>query len=97
MAHGPSKAVLAELATRPGRDSLVGTLIKGMFIALSLLFLAALLFAPLVTVFATALSKGVEMYLDSFRDADTLAAIRLTLLTAAIVVPINTIFGIAAA
>jgi sulfate transport system permease protein len=97
MAGGPSKAILAELASRPGRDTFVSTLIKGMFITLSLLFLAALLFAPLITVFATALSKGIGMYFASFKDSDTLAAIRLTLLTAAIVVPVNTVFGIAAA
>ena len=64
---------------------------------MSLLFLAALLFAPLITVFATALEKGFELYFESFADSDTLAAIRLTLTTAAIVVPINTVFGIAAA
>ena len=97
MAEGPSQAVLAELASRPGRDTLMSTLIKGLFITLSLGFLAALLFAPLATVFATALSKGIAMYFESFKDSDTLAAIRLTLLTAAIVVPTNTIFGIAAA
>jgi sulfate transport system permease protein len=96
MASGPSEAVLAELASRPGR-SLFSTLVKWTFIGLSLLFLAALLFAPLVTVFATALGKGLEMYFESFNDSDTLAAIRLTLLTAAIVVPLNTVFGIAAA
>jgi sulfate transport system permease protein len=97
MAGGPSRAVLAELATRPGRDSVVGMLTKWTFIGLSLLFLAALLFAPLATVFATALDKGYELYFTSFLDSDTLAAIRLTLLTAAVVVPTNTVFGIAAA
>ncbi len=97
MAEGPSKALLAELASRPGRDSLLSSLIKIAFITLSLLFLAALLFAPLITVFATAFGKGLQMYFDSFLDSDTLAAIRLTLLTAAIVVPINTVFGVAAA
>ena len=61
------------------------------------LFLAALLFAPLATVFATALEKGSSCTCDSFADSDTLAAIRLTLITAAIVVPVNTVFGIAAA
>ena len=76
---------------------MVSSLTKILFITLSLGFLAALLFAPLVTVFATALSKGIEMYFESFKDSDTLAAIRLTLLTAAIVVPMNTVFGIAAA
>jgi sulfate transport system permease protein len=97
MAGGPTKEMLAELASRPGRDTLVSTLIKGLFISLSLLFLAALLFAPLLTVFVTALEKGYELYFQSFKDSDTLAAIRLTLITAAIVVPTNTIFGIAAA
>jgi sulfate transport system permease protein len=97
MAGGPSRAVLAELATRPGRDSVVSMLIKWTFIGLSLLFLAALLFAPLATVFATALGKGYQLYFASFLDGDTLAAIRLTLLTAAVVVPTNTVFGIAAA
>jgi len=70
--------------------------VKAAFITTSLLFLAALLFAPLITVFATALSKGAELYFNSFRDSDTLAAIRLTLTVAAIVVPMNVIFGIAA-
>ena len=94
---GPTKEMLAELASRPGRDTIISTLTKGLFISLSLLFLAALLFAPLLTVFITALEKGYELYFESFKDSDTLAAIRLTLITAAIVVPTNTVFGIAAA
>jgi len=97
MAAGPSSALLAELASRPGRDSATSTIIKWMFIGLSLLFLMALLFAPLIMVFAAAFEKGVGMYFNSFKDPDTLAAIRLTLLTAAIVVPANVIFGITAA
>jgi sulfate transport system permease protein len=97
MAGGPSKEMLAEIASRPGRDTVTSFVVKAVFITLSLAFLAALLFAPLITVFATALEKGYEMYLESFRDSDTLAAIRLTLTVAAIVVPVNTIFGIAAA
>jgi sulfate/thiosulfate transport system permease protein len=97
MAGGPSKEMLAEIASRPGRDTVTSFVVKAVFITLSLAFLAALLFAPLITVFATALEKGYEMYVESFRDSDTLAAIRLTLLVAAIVVPVNTIFGIAAA
>jgi sulfate transport system permease protein len=97
MAEGPSKEILIEIASRPGRDTYTAALVKFGFIAASLLFLAALLFAPLVTVIAAALEKGGEVYLQSFFDPDTLAAIRLTLLTAAIVVPLNTAFGIAAA
>jgi sulfate transport system permease protein len=96
MARAASEALLAELASRPGR-TFVSALVKVVFITLSLTFLAALLFAPLVTVFATALEKGFELYFGSFQDSDTIAAIRLTLTVAAIVVPINTIFGVAAA
>jgi sulfate transport system permease protein len=93
---GTSQELLAEIASRPGRDTILAFVVKAAFIATSLLFLAALLFAPLITVFATALSKGVELYFNSFKDSDTLAAIRLTLTVAAIVVPMNVIFGIAA-
>jgi sulfate/thiosulfate transport system permease protein len=97
MTAGPSQAVLAELATRPGRDTVTSSVVKGVFIALSLVFLAALLFAPLAIVFVTAVSKGLLPYFQSFQDSDTAAAIRLTLTVAAIVVPLNTVFGIAAA
>ena len=93
---GTSQELLAEIASRPGRDTVASFAAKAAFITASLLFLAALLFAPLITVFATALEKGFELYFDSFKDSDTLAAIRLTLLVAAIVVPANVVFGIAA-
>ena len=65
-------------------------------IALSLLFLGLLLAAPLAAVLGQAFAKGWQAYLEAFADPDTLAAIRLTLLTAAIVVPVNTVFGICA-
>jgi len=85
-----------DLASRPGRDTIVSHLIRWTFISVSLLFLAALLFAPLATVFAMALEKGVKAYAAAFADPDTLSAIRLTLTTAAVVVPLNTLFGLAA-
>ena len=94
---GTSQELLAEIASRPGRDTVVSFVVKAAFITISLLFLAALLFAPLITVFATALEKGFDLYFNSFQDSDTLAAIRLTLTVAAIVVPVNVVFGIAAA
>ncbi|MGH8258929.1 MAG: sulfate ABC transporter permease subunit CysW, partial [Steroidobacteraceae bacterium] len=56
----------------------------------------SLLLAPLATVFAVAFEHGLRTYWDTFADPDTRASIRLTLLTAAIVVPINTLFGLAA-
>jgi sulfate/thiosulfate transport system permease protein len=94
---GTSQELLAEIRSRPGRDTVLSFVVKAAFITTSLLFLAALLFAPLITVFATALEKGFQLYFNSFRDSDTLAAIRLTLTVAAIVVPVNVVFGIAAA
>jgi sulfate/thiosulfate transport system permease protein len=66
-------------------------------IAVAIAFLALLLVAPLGAVLAQSFAKGWQVYLGSFDDPDTLAAIKLTLLTAAIVVPANTLFGIAAA
>jgi sulfate transport system permease protein len=72
-------------------------LTRAALIGISLAFLGLLLAAPLGAVLTQALAKGWQAYFDSFGDADTLAAIRLTLLVAAIVVPVNTIFGICAA
>jgi sulfate transport system permease protein len=97
VAGGFLTATRDDLATRPGRDTLLAVLLRWLLIALSLTFLAALLFAPLATVFAMALEKGVRAYLASFTDADTRSAVRLTLTTAAVVVPLNTVFGLAAA
>ena len=65
-------------------------------IGVSIAFLGLLLAAPLGAVLSQAFAKGWQVYLESFADPDTRAAIRLTLLTAAIVVPINTVFGICA-
>ena len=62
-----------------------------------LAFLGLFLVLPLAAVFAEALRKGGAAYLASFQDPDALAAIRLTLTVAAIAVPLNLVFGIAAA
>ena len=78
----------ASWATRAGRLALI---------VIAVAFVALLLVAPLGAVLVQALSKGVVAYFEAFDDPDTLSAIRLTLLTAAIVVPVNTLFGIAAA
>ncbi|HMN71301.1 MAG TPA: sulfate ABC transporter permease subunit CysW [Rhodoblastus sp.] len=66
-------------------------------IAATVSFLALFLFAPLVVVFSEALSKGVGTFAKSFVDPDAQAAIRLTILIAAIAVPANLVFGLAAA
>lgn len=64
---------------------------------LALVFLALFLIMPLAAVFVQALDKGVQAYLLAVTEPDALAAIRLTLLTAAISVPLNLLFGICAA
>ena len=71
--------------------------VRGLLTGSALLFLAGFLFLPLIAVFTEALRQGVGTYFESLRDADALAAIRLTLLTAAIAVPLNLVFGVAAA
>jgi sulfate/thiosulfate transport system permease protein len=88
---------LAGDATRPGQHTWLRAVVRWLFITVSLAFLAAVLLAPLATVFAMAFAHGVGAYLNSFTDPDTLAAIRLTLTTALVVVPTNTVFGLAAA
>lgn len=64
---------------------------------IALAFLALFLAAPLFIVFSNALSEGFGLYLESLTNPTALSAIRLTLLTAAIVVPLNVVFGICAA
>ena len=92
---GAASAVLP--AARPGQHTWLHRVVRWLFISVSLGFLAAVLLAPLATVFAMALAKGLPAYLHAFSDPDTAAAIRLTLITALVVVPINTLFGLAAA
>src|ERR1041384_4071048 len=96
---GPANSaeLAAELASRPGQRNWRSTLVRWLLIGVSLAFLGALLAAPLFPVFATAIEKGWTAYFSSFGDPDTQAAIRLTPLTAAVVVPVNPIFGIPAA
>ncbi|HWG11530.1 MAG TPA: sulfate ABC transporter permease subunit CysW [Rhodanobacteraceae bacterium] len=60
-------------------------------------FMALFLLLPLATVFVEALRKGLSVYLDAIAQHNTLAAMRLTLLVAAIAVPLNVVFGVAAA
>jgi sulfate transport system permease protein len=63
----------------------------------ALLYLSGLVALPLVVVFVEAFAKGIFAYLNSLLDPYALAAMKLTLLTAAISVPLNLVFGIAAA
>jgi len=87
----------AQAAPVPLRPTTETPLARGILIAVALAFLAFFLFLPLVIVFVEAFSKGVDVFLGALAEPETLAAIRLTLLVAAIAVPCNLVFGVAAA
>lgn len=72
-------------------------LVRRVLIGISLAFLSVVLLVPAASVLGYAFSRGPGTYLDALSHPDTLAAIRLTLLTAAIVVPLNTVIGVSAA
>jgi sulfate transport system permease protein len=82
-------------AVRSAREE--PALVRALLIGTALAFLALFLFVPLAAVFHEALKKGWQVYLAAITDPDALSAIRLTLLAAAIAVPLNTVFGVAAA
>ena len=71
--------------------------VRWLLIGLALAFLGFFLFVPLLLVFVKAFEDGFATYLAAIRDPIATSAIRLTLLTAAIVVPVNLLFGLAAA
>ena len=71
--------------------------LQWLLIGIALLFLAVMLVIPLAAVFAEALKGGWQLYLASLSDPEALSAIKLTLLTAAIVVPVNAVLGVAMA
>ena len=71
--------------------------VRRTLIGLALMFLTLFLFVPLISVFYEALKKGMEVYLAAITEPDAVAAIKLTLIAAAIAVPLNLIFGVAAA
>jgi sulfate/thiosulfate transport system permease protein len=71
--------------------------IQAVLIALALVFIILFLVLPLAAVFAEALRKGLGAYWQALMEPDAWAAIRLTLLTAAVAVPLNLVFGVAAA
>ncbi len=70
---------------------------RGILLCLALGFLALFLLVPLAAVFFEAFRKGWALYLEAIVEPDALAAIRLTLLVAAIALPVNLVFGVAAA
>lgn len=71
-------------------------LVQYLLIATAVTFLLIMLVAPLITIFAEAFRKGYEAYFESFTNEYVLQAIKLTFITAAIAVPLNLVFGVAA-
>ena len=70
---------------------------RWLLTGIALAFLGCFLVLPLAVVFIEAFSKGIPYFLAAVREPDAMAAIRLTLMTVAIVLPANVVFGIAAA
>lgn len=91
---------MTDLALRSSGDarSEIGesTVTRVVLISIAIAFLTAVLLLPLVVVFSEGLRKGWEVFLGAFIEPDTLAAVKLTLLVAAIAVPFNIVFGVAA-
>jgi sulfate transport system permease protein len=71
--------------------------VRTLLVGVALAYLGIALLLPLVAVFVEALREGLHAYVDGILEPDALAAIKLTLLVAAIAVPLNVVFGIAAA
>lgn len=72
-------------------------IVRWLLITVALVFMALFLVIPLVAVFAQALSKGAGYYLHSLASPNALSAIKLTCIAAGISVPLNCVFGVAAA
>ncbi|HEY8947522.1 MAG TPA: sulfate ABC transporter permease subunit CysW [Rhizomicrobium sp.] len=79
---------------KPADDSLF---MRALLIAVTVGYIGLFLFLPLLTVFTNALANGISAALDALGEPDSISAIKLTLITAAIAVPLNLVFGVSAA
>ena len=95
--HAKDKAAATAQAPRKATNTLEPAWVRYALIAVALIFLTLFLFVPLVAVFTEALKKGWDVYKESVLDPDALSAIRLTFIAAGIAVPLNLVFGVAAA
>jgi sulfate transport system permease protein len=85
------------VARRRAISTTESPLIQAVLIAIALVFMVLFLVLPLAAVFAEALRKGLGAFWHALLEPDAWAAIRLTLLTAVVAVPLNLVFGVAAA
>ena len=88
------------IAVKSGRSQRAQTepaAVRWLLIAIALVFLSLFLLLPLAAVFSQAFEKGLAVYLEALKEPDTLSSIKLTLITAAVTVPLNLFFGVTAA
>ncbi|HVU38475.1 MAG TPA: sulfate ABC transporter permease [Opitutales bacterium] len=98
MAGPASSLVRRARSPAPGRHLIAEPRwVRWSLTGLVIAFLTLFLILPLVVVFYEAFSQGAAVYFNTFKDPDTWSAVKLTLLTAAFAVPLNTLFGVAAA
>lgn len=88
---------LSKEASRRPRHITESGPVKWLLIGIALFFLSLIVLLPLAAVIVESLKKGLDVYFAALRDPDALSALKLTLLVAAIAVPLNTLFGVAAA
>ena len=97
----PGKTQTMPTASRPelprSRHLGESRAVRWLLIGIALAFLVLFLFVPLLAVFVKAFEKGLAAFAAAVREPETLAAVRLTLMTAGIAVPVNVLFGLAAA
>ena len=86
-----------EIATPMSKATAEPPAVRLLLIATALLFLGLFLVVPLLAVFTQAFSRGFEVYIAAITEPDAWHAIKLTLIAAGIAVPLNTLFGLAAA
>ncbi|WP_336784807.1 sulfate ABC transporter permease subunit CysW [Paenibacillus sp. MMO-177] len=94
---GAVTAHLSQEASKRPKHITESTGVKWVLISIAILFLGVAVALPLVSVFVEAFKKGFDVYKAAITDPDALSALRLTLLVALIAVPLNAVFGIAAA
>ncbi len=94
MKSGPSATPSAIARRKPTEEP---QWVRRLLIGAALVFLTLFLFVPLATVFVEAFKKGAQVYLAAITEPDALSAVKLTLIAALISVPLNLVFGIAAA
>jgi sulfate/thiosulfate transport system permease protein len=92
-----NRKLLRRRTTKSQRGTEESPFVKAVLITIALLFVVFFLLLPLINVFWQSLSHGLTVYWQSLVDPDTRSAIKLTLLIAGITVPLNLLFGLAAA